>query len=585
MSRSMQWVLLWASASTVACLFALSWLPAAFDGDTYTPIGADSFYHARRILDTVADPHAFYEFDTAIHAPEGSLLTWPWAYDRMAAWIVAGAMKLGAAADPMAVLAYLPVATVPISVGLVIVLGLLSGLPRWAVVALASAYAVSPLTRELHAVGRIDHHFVEHFFFLASLCAGMAWLKAPTPARAVLFGAVLGVAPGFHNGLFVLQAFLGGAIVVLWLRGLLELRRTESWFAAALVISSLAILLPSEPFRAFEWAFYYLGWFHLLSAMLSAALVCWLAGRAPNRLNIYVLAAVSLTVGFLAWSQIGHGGRFVFANMPALSDVTESTSLIEILRAGRGAYLTERYTFMIWLLPAIAFGLVFTVLRSRAPDRILLTVTLLGGGFLLLQQLRLHYFGYLILMVPPLLWAATRKKTLAVATGAAFLAAQVPAALDFGTHPVFAGDRNYAVNRSLILALGKRCAIDPGVVLARFGDGHYLRFHTNCAVIANNMIMTRQHLERIALTETLFDLAPAVLRAAYPWIDYVYLWRQDQPLNRADSEADDLQASALARGLLMNSSMPEGFELIGETAFEWPDRERVVFARAFHISH
>ena len=31
--------------------------------------------------------------------------------------------------------------------------------------------------------------------------------------------------------------------------------------------------------------------------------------------------------------------------------------------------------------------------------------------------------------------------------------------------------------------------------------------------------------------------------------------------------------------------MPEGFELIGETAFEWPDRKRVVFARAFHISH
>ena len=35
----------------------------------------------------------------------------------------------------------------------------------------------------------------------------------------------------------------------------------------------------------------------------------------------------------------------------------------------------------------------------------------------------------------------------------------------------------------------------------------------------------------------------------------------------------------------LHSSMPEGFELIGETAFEWPDRKRVVFARAFHISH
>ena len=75
-------------------------------------------------------------------------------------------------------------------------------------------------------------------------------------------------------------------------------------------------------------------------------------------------------------------------------------------------------------------------------------------------------------------------------------------------------------------------------------------------MIANNIVMTRLHLERIALIETLFDLAPAVLRTTYIWIDYVYLWRQDQPLNRADSEADDLQASALARGLLMNSSIP-----------------------------
>ena len=76
-----------------------------------------------------------------------------------------------------------------------------------------------------------------------------------------------------------------------------------------------------------------------------------------------------------------------------------------------------------------------------------------------------------------------------------------------------------------------------------------------------------------------------MLRATYPWIDYVYLWRQDNPLNRTAREADDPQASPLARGLLMNSSMPEGFELIGETAFEWPDGERSPFARAFHISH
>jgi hypothetical protein len=581
----MQSVLVWAAASTVACLFALSWLPAAFDGDAYYPIGADSFYHARRILDTIANPGRYYEFDAAIHAPDGSLLTWPWAYDRMAAWVVATAMKLGAAADPMAILVYLPVAMVPVNLGLIMVIGVLAGLPRWGGVLLALAYAVSPLTRELHAVGRIDHHYVEHFFFLASAGAGMAWLKAPNRARAVACGGVLGVAPAFHNGLFVLQVFLLSAVVVLWLRRLLALGRTETWFAAALLSTSLAILLPSEPFRSFQWAFYYLGWFHLLAAGASAVLVCWLARRRPSRLDVGLLLVAALTIACLAWGQIGHGGRFVFADLPALSDVAESASLIEVATAGRAAYLTERYTLMVWLFPLIALGLAVVCTRARTPEQILLAVTLLGGGFLMTQQLRLHYFGYLALLLPPLQWLAARNTAFAAAAGAAFLALQVPAARDFGSHPALAGDRNYAVNRALIRELGRHCEAEPGVILARFGDGHYLRFHTDCAVIANNMIMTAQHLESIALTETLFGLAPATLRTAYPWIDYVYLWRQDNPLETGTRYADGVGEAPLAHALLTDLAVPGGFELIGETAFELPNGERIVFARAFHIVH
>ena len=591
MSRTTALILLWAGASTLACVFALSWLPAAFDGDVYYPIGADSFYHARRILDAVADPDAYYEFDALIHAPDGSLLTWPWAYDRIVATIVTGVMAVSGMSDPKSVLAYVPVAIAPINVALVIAIGLLTGLPRSGLAMLALAYAVSPLTRELHAVGRIDHHDVEHLFFLASLTAGMAFLKAPSPMRAVILGGVLGVAPAFHNGLFVLQGFLGGTVVVLWLRGLLAIDRTARYFASALLLATVAILWSSEPFHQFEWAFYHLGWFHLLAAMLTAGMVWWLARHDANRRNILWFFAVVIVAGWIAWGQIGHGGRFVFAELPALRDVTESQSLIALAGSGGASDITARYSALVWLLPIIGAGLALTLIRSGAPHQVLLALTLIGGGFLMLQQLRLHYFGSLALVLPPLQWIAHGAsrfkgplKALALGAGILFIAAQLPALSSLGTYPELAGDRNYAINRALIAALAERCELEPGVVLASFGDGHYLRYHTSCAVIANNMIMTPQHIERIALTEAMFTMSAAELRTTYPWVDYAYLWRQDNPLAK-DAEHTAVDNPSLSQELVLSNNLPAEFEMIGETAFALPDGTRIVFARAFRIRH
>ena len=86
------WVLV-ASIAVGAC--ALSWPSAHIAANAavgleaeYLPVSIDSFYHARRILDTAADPASFYQFDAKIHAPEGSLLPWPWGYDYAMGWIV-----------------------------------------------------------------------------------------------------------------------------------------------------------------------------------------------------------------------------------------------------------------------------------------------------------------------------------------------------------------------------------------------------------------------------------------------------------------------------------------------------------------
>ncbi len=136
----------------------------------------------------------------------------------------------------------------------------------------------------------------------------------------------------------------------------------------------------------------------------------------------------------------------------------------------------------------------------------------------------------------------------------------------------------------LLNALGKHCAINPGIVLARFGDGHYLRYHTSCAVIANPMTITPQHFERIALTETMFATAAAELRETYPWVDYLYLWRVDNPLDPSGGKTA-LDNSQLIQELLLTTPQPTGFEVLGETAFELPNGTRIVFARALRIVH
>src|ERR1043165_3459207 len=98
------WLLL---GSLAAAVCSLIW-PAAHLGNELVPVGNDSFYHARRILDTAQNPSAFYEFDTHIHAPEGSLLTWPWGYDYAMAWLVRIGVALGLATEPMAILVWIP---------------------------------------------------------------------------------------------------------------------------------------------------------------------------------------------------------------------------------------------------------------------------------------------------------------------------------------------------------------------------------------------------------------------------------------------------------------------------------------------
>ena len=82
----------------------------------------DSFYHARRILDAVAQPASFFQFDALMHVPEGSLVTWPWAYDYLMSLLVRAALALHLTADAMAALVHIPVVAFAVTIAIVAVL-------------------------------------------------------------------------------------------------------------------------------------------------------------------------------------------------------------------------------------------------------------------------------------------------------------------------------------------------------------------------------------------------------------------------------------------------------------------------------
>ena len=119
MTPAFRWTLLWIAGSMVMVAGALAMFSASLIDHQYLPATADSFYHARRILDSVFSGNPVIQFDGRIHVPEGSWLVWPWGYDTVMARIT----SLGPFAnrdDANRVLMNIPPAAAPIAVALVV---------------------------------------------------------------------------------------------------------------------------------------------------------------------------------------------------------------------------------------------------------------------------------------------------------------------------------------------------------------------------------------------------------------------------------------------------------------------------------
>jgi hypothetical protein len=530
-------VAIWLAAALIAVFFALVVRDSTVIDGAYLPRGNDSFYHARRILDAAVGSRGFYQFDDRLHAPDGAWIPWPWAYDYLMAKATQVALWIDPTLDPMAFIAYVPVAWIFVNSALFMAATGAIGLTREMRLLAMVCFALSPLTQLLHSIGMVDHHYVEHTFVLLTLWLGLRWLRQPSDAyRALAVGIALGLAPAFHTGLFILQLVPLTSVFVLWLRHGAPSRVSLLSFGAGLLALTQLVLLPSDPYRLGMFEFGLLSWFHFYVAVCTALALAVMAWLPFSPRNLAILAAVCGALLVPLAGQLGSGAGFLAADFSILDQIVEARSPYRLFTDTFGPTETaSHYSWLLLLSPALLIYYAYRIFREREPTRLYYAVGVVFGLGLLLVQLRFHYFGLFALVTGGLLLVDELQTRRGWHRGATFVG--IFAAIALAYQPalrqrlfvVYApgADPEYASALTIFRKLETLCAADPGIVLASSDDGNATLFHTECSVIANNFILReadKQHLDEV---DRLMRLSPAEIRAERPDVKYAVVRAKD----------------------------------------------------------
>jgi hypothetical protein len=587
-------VLIWAVACTIAVFFATLLVDSAIIEGLHIPRTNDSLYHGRRILDAAVGSRGFYEFDERLHVPDGTWISWPWAYDYLMSRVAAFGVWLDPTSDPMTLPFYVPVAWILVNAALLLAIcrAVRLSTPMQALAMLC--FALSPLTQLLHSVGMLDHHYIEHTFVLLAVWLGMRWFEnLESPRRAIALGAVLGLAPGFHNGLFILQLLPLGTLFILWLRGCPLPAKSLRAFAIALLLVTQLILLPSEPYRRGMFEFGLLSWFHFYVATCTVVAVAYFAHIrfTPRLLALFVALCAALVLP-LAGQVVG-GAGFLSKSFSILGTISEAQSPYTLYTLVFGPDATlGYYSWLLFAAPVLAAFFLYRATRETVGDRLYFALAAGCGLVLLLTQFRLHYFGLFALITGPLLAidaVRIRYRWHAGATFAATFAALVVAfqpplreRLFVFNAPGSASD--YATVLPLYLLLKPLCDEDPGVVLASSDDGSGILFHTECSVIANNFILRPSDATHISEVARLFALPPEDIVKQRPDVKYVLLRARDF-LTFVEDGVVLSKENAVAQQLLTNKEPPPSFELIETVKLQTGPEEKDIgiFARLYKI--
>jgi asparagine N-glycosylation enzyme membrane subunit Stt3 len=580
MSRQTLLLGIWIFSSLIAAALSMEFTHATYLDGVWHPLGNDSFYHARRILDAVDSTRGFYQFDDMIHAPQGSWLTWPWAYDWFMAKFVQFWQFFSPTTDSMHIITHTAVywifVNAAILLGITVVLNLPTGLSALVLL----GFALSPLTQNLHGVGLIDHHYIEYTFVLLTVLTGLAWFKKPdNTGRAIALGITLGIAPAFHTGLFILQAPVLLTLGLLWLQNKLPPNNTMLALAYSLTLGMLAALLPSEPFQQGMFQFSVLSWFHLYIAATSTLFI---AGMSRFQFGLKPLLGFSVLAILLLipiWEDTIGGAAFLSKEIMFLSSVSEATSPYDMMVGDEGFLKTVGYYSLFGLIAPLLIPLfAYLAWKERSGTYIFFAVMVTFGISLLLMQFRLNYFGSFALFIG---WAfvlnekvsfINRKPLISFLLGLIIMfGAFAPGSFDvlfMRYHLTW--DNRYKDAIPLFARLKESCDEKPGLVLVDNNYGHILRFHAECSIIANNFLMTEQHIDKIREMWHYLKMSPEELLENKPdEMRYVFA-----RLSNYMARLEDGKTGLTSEEYLKENNLRLIFEL--NTRNDLPDRYKLI---------
>jgi hypothetical protein len=556
---------------------------ARFEGQ-YIPVGHDSFYHGARIRDAL-ESGSVPQFDARIHAPAGDWVTWPWAYDAVLA-AVGRVARSTLNLDPMAAVAHVPIALgVSAALALLFILGRLR-LPIGLTLVAMLCFGVSGITQSLYGVGVLDHHGAEQLMMLLVLGFGAAWRQqADVAAWPLLLGLCLGLALGVHASMVALQLPLVATLLLGWRSGEVPTRHGSWRLAAGLAVGLLFVMLPAATFRQGRFDLYYLTWLQLYCSMITVGIAVVSSRWSYSPRRAIVLAVALLALALPLDATVRFSASFLASDLPAIARIDETRSPFEVAKDPGGfARISRFYSLLIWLAPLSLLGSAVMAFRDSDAARGHFWVWATFGLTLTILQQRLVSLGALFLFLAPLLllavWLANRPRAVRMAYVLAALGMVVAFAPTL-RHQLLAPripamDEQFVTLRPLLPALTDVCRRHPGIVLATPGDGHIVRYFTDCGVVSNNFRLTPLDIERISTTLELIRRPASELPQAASYVDYV-LARLVEP---AESEDPVLFSELL--NPVGDAAWPS-YRSIVEVGVNRPDGSRVDFLGLFAV--
>ncbi len=596
MTPAFRYTLLWLAGSLLAMFAALAMISAAYVNGEFLPSNADAFYHARRVLDSLFSGSPVIQFDERIHAPEGSWLVWPWGFDTMLTSITRLFGPYASEAEANRVLMNIPPAAVSIAVGLVVIIARQLALPFFLAVLFVMSFAALPLVYIQFAVGNVDHHFAELLWTLGTLSAGIWFFSTNrlSYGAGITLGCVLGSAIAIHNGLFILQVPVAVTLGLFWLRGFpLPHRHQVMAFGAALLTTALLVCLPSEPWQRGFFEFYTLSWFHFYIAACVAVFSILLVFIERNTRNVVILLLSVAAATLPVIGAAGLAGEFISGQLDSIRNIGEARSPYTI-HPELGAFGFTRFTSGLLLLtgPMLLLN-IWWIYHRKEPVLQFVAIVSVMGLALMQSQYRFSVFADVPMLLTPILAARffcesrpeLRRMALA-ACCALFAVAFYPTLANWKAFYALGGSHAYASARSVFPALEKACAQRPGIVLGDLDTGHWVRYHSQCSVIADVFLLTPQQTAKVIESSRLLAGPPAQLLTAKPEVRYVFA-HHSVPVTRDENGVETpnldelrLQMQHVERDLLgPEANIPPQFKRLWET--RTPQGQ--IYARLYEI--